>query len=189
MLTSLGNCYRKLREFEKGLVYFQRALDIEPNNFYALFGMADCYRGMNEHEKSLYAWQEILKFDPQNKVILTRVGDAYRNMGDLDKAEDFYHQALNIEFDIYAVIGLAMIHKGRGNHMEAIESLTGLLVNNPKNPRLVIEIADSYLKLGNHSRAGDVLTRFIRIGGKNAQVSEMLEKIRNAVASGAAKGN
>jgi tetratricopeptide (TPR) repeat protein len=110
-------------------------------------------------------------------------------MGDLDRAEDYYHQALNIEFDIYAVIGLAMIHKARGNHLEAIESLTGLLVNNPKNPRLVIEIADSYMKLGNLNRAAEVLTRFIRIGGKNAQVSEMLERIKNIVASGSSSAN
>ncbi|MQY77290.1 MAG: hypothetical protein GH155_06650, partial [Spirochaeta sp.] len=91
------------RDFKKGLNYFERAQELESKNFYSLFGKADCYRGLNDHRKSLAAWQEILDFDPQNKVILTRVGDAYRSLEELDPAEEYYHRALNIEFDIYAV--------------------------------------------------------------------------------------
>jgi len=33
VLTSIGNCHRKLRTYEKGLYYFGRALQLEPNNF------------------------------------------------------------------------------------------------------------------------------------------------------------
>ena len=53
-----------------------------------------------------------------------------------------------------------------------------LLVQNPKNHRLVTEIADSYVKLGNREAATDTLTRFTRIGGKNAKVSEMLKSLQ-----------
>jgi tetratricopeptide (TPR) repeat protein len=113
-------------------------------------------------------------------VILTRAGDAYRSLGELDLAEEYYHQALDIEFDLYAVIGLAMINKEKGNHLEVIESLTGLLVNNPKNSRLILEIADAHLELGNTERARDVLTRFVRLGGKHKQISGRLEKINKS---------
>ena len=42
-------------------------------------------------------------------VILTRAGDAYRSMGEYEKSAQYYERALNIEFDVYAVLGLAVI--------------------------------------------------------------------------------
>jgi adenine C2-methylase RlmN of 23S rRNA A2503 and tRNA A37/regulator of sirC expression with transglutaminase-like and TPR domain len=177
VMTSMGNCYRKTKDFHGGLPYFERALEIEPSNFYALFGIADCCRGLNRHKDSLEAWKKILDSDPNNKIIITRAGDAYRNLGDLEQAEHYYKRALNMEFDMYAVIGLALISKHKGDHLQAIESLTGLLAQNPKNHRLVIEIADSYVKVGNSEAAIDTITRFLRLGGKNARVSEMFESV------------
>ena len=44
VLTSLGNCHRKLKTFDKGVPFFKDALKQQPNNFYALFGLADCYQ-------------------------------------------------------------------------------------------------------------------------------------------------
>ena len=80
VLTTLGNCHRKLKTYDQGIYYFQKAVDLEPDNFYALFGLANCYRGLNIHQKALDNWIKILKHDPNNKVILTRAGDAYRNL-------------------------------------------------------------------------------------------------------------
>ena len=42
----------------------------------------------------------------------------------------------------------------------------------------MIEIADSYIKLGNIESAEETLTRFSRLGGKNANVSEMLRSLK-----------
>ena len=177
VLTSIGNCHRKLKTFSEGLGFFERALVLEPDNFYALFGMADCYRGMNDQERSLEYWERILKKDPNNKVILTRAGDAYRNLGDYDKAESYYKSALNIEFDEYAILGLALINKLRGNYTEAIESLNGLLKNDVKNHRLYTEIAECWLKLGDRGKAVEILNEFQQLGVRNSYVQEMLAEL------------
>ena len=179
-LTSLGNCYRKLREYRKGVVYFQRALEMEDDNFYALFGLADCYRGTNEHEKSLHYWQRILENDPENKVIMTRAGDSYRLMGDYDNAEHYYREALNREFDSYAVVGLALINKTKGNHQEAIDSLLGLTRNEPMNARLYMEIADSQVALGDRSAAIETLTKYVRLGGRSSYAAEQLDRLKRS---------
>lgn len=177
VLTSIGNCYRKLKNFEQGLVSFQKALDLEPANFYALFGMADCYRGLNEDEKSLEYWQKILGRDPNNKVILTRAGDAYRAMESYDEAETYYKNALNIEFDEYAILGLALINKMRGNYRVAIDSLQGLLKNDVKNHRLYTEIAECYMHLGEKEEAVSILSDFQRLGIRNSYVQGLLDDI------------
>jgi tetratricopeptide (TPR) repeat protein len=178
-LTSIGNCHRKLKTFDDGISYFERALHREPYNFYALFGLADCYRGMNQQDLSLEYWNRILEQDPRNKVILTRAGDAYRHLEDYENAVGYYERALNIEFDTYAVLGLAVVAKGQGRYAEAVESLRRLIQQDPKNYRLYLELAECHLKQGERRRAQEVLEDFQRMGIRNQAIMDMLDKIKN----------
>lgn len=177
VLTSIGNCHRKLKTFDQGVPYFERALSIDPNNFYALFGLADCYRGMNQQYRSVEYWNRILESDPKNKVILTRAGDAYRNSGDFKTAAAYYNKAMDIDFDIYAALGLALICKGEGKYDEAIERLTALIRDDKKNYRLYIDLADCYLKVDKRYEAVETLQAFRRQGLRNQAINDMLESI------------
>ncbi|MDR2534650.1 MAG: tetratricopeptide repeat protein [Treponema sp.] len=179
VLTSIGNCHRKLKTFEKGIVYFEKALQRDPFNFYALFGLADCYRGLNQQSHSLEYWNRILEQDPRNKVILTRAGDAYRNLGDYEQAVDYYQRALNIEFDTYAVLGLAMVAKALCKYTEAIESLQRLVQQDPKNHRLYMELADCFFRKGEKHKAQEVLEEFQKQGIRNTYVIEFIEKFNS----------
>jgi pentatricopeptide repeat protein len=176
VLTSIGNCYRKLKRFQEGVPYFEQALAREPGNFYALFGLADCRRGMNQPEQSLRYWNEILERDPTNKVILTRAGDAYRAMGEYERAELCYQRALNIEYDTYAILGLALINRYRGEIDEAIESLTSLKEREPSNHRIYVELANTYAHEGRTDKALEVLNEFVERGNTNGYVSELIER-------------
>jgi len=178
VLTSIGNCHRKLKTFDKGVKYFERALEMDPKNFYALFGLADCYRGMNQQFRSVEYWNRILEIDPKNKVILTRAGDAYRNTGDYKTATEYYNKAMDIDFDVYAALGLALISKGEGNYEEAATRLEALIRDDSKNYRLYIDLADCYVKLNNKQKAIDVLTSFTRQGVRSSAISEMLDSLK-----------
>jgi len=177
VLTSIGNCHRKLKTFSEGIPFFEAALNRENINFYALFGLADCYRGLGEIKKSLIYWNKILEQDPRNKMILTRTGDAYRNLNDLNTAKIFYEKAINIEFDTYAAMGLALLSKCNGKFEEAVSSFRRLIQQDNKNYRFYLELADCYLQMGNRQKALDVLEEFQRTGIKNLKVSQMLESI------------
>lgn len=177
VLTSIGNCFRKLKQFDRGIPYFEKALERESDNFYALFGIADCYRGVGKQSNSLVYWNKILEKDPRNKVILTRAGDAYRNMGELDKATKYYEDALNIEFDVYAILGLAVIARNQGKWDDAITSLKMLIQNDPKNYRIYIELAQCYLAAGQKQQAIDVLNDFQKLGIKNPFIQDAVMKL------------
>jgi len=178
VLTSIGNCHRKMKTFEKGVPYFEQALDMQPDNFYALFGLADCYRGMNQQSKSLIYWNRILDRDDRNKVILTRAGDAYRHLGDLDQAEDYYKKALNIEYDHYAVLGLAMINKEKKNYKEAITSLEQLIRNDTKNHRFYLESAYCHESMGNKDGALKVLSNYLKMGLRNNMIMSEVMRLK-----------
>jgi tetratricopeptide (TPR) repeat protein len=179
VLTSIGNCHRKLKTFEDGIAFFEKALQREPYNFYALFGLADCYRGMNQQNHSLEYWNRILEQDPRNKVILTRAGDAYRHLSEYDKAVEYYERALNIEFDTYAVLGLAMVAKSQGRYDEALESLRRLIQQDQKNYRLYLELADCHIRKNERQKAIETLEEFQKMGIRNTAIQELLDKIRS----------
>lgn len=178
VLTSIGNCHRKLKTFEKGLPYFEKALEKDPKNFYALFGIADCYRGMNQQFRSIEYWNKILEIDPKNKVILTRTGDAFRNTGDYATAADYYNRAMDIDFDVYAALGLALICKGQGKYDEAIDRLSRLVKDDPKNYRLYIDIADCYMKTNKKQEAINILQSFQRLGIKSQAINDFMDQIQ-----------
>ena len=178
VLTSIGNCHRKLKTFEKGLPFFEKALEKDPKNFYALFGIADCFRGLNQQFRSIEYWNKILEIDPKNKVILTRTGDAYRNTGDYKTAADYYRRAMDIDFDIYAALGLSLICKGEGKYDEAIERLEQLINNDQKNYRLYIDLADCYVKKNDPQMAIKTLQRFQKLGIRSQAINEYLDQIQ-----------
>lgn len=179
ILTSVGNCYRKLKEFDKALPFFVAATEKEEKNFYALFGLADCYRGLGRHDKSLICWKAILEFDPCNKVILTRLGDAYRNIGEFDNAEATYKKALAIAYDSYASLGLAILKMERGLYDEALESFNELLKKDKKNYRIYFELAKCYLILEETEKALSVLDNFQQLGIRNTYITDLYNQIKN----------
>jgi tetratricopeptide (TPR) repeat protein len=177
VLTSIGNCHRKLKTFDDGIAYFDAALQREPTNFYALFGLGDCFRGLNQPHRALEYWNRILQQDPNNKVILTRAGDAYCNLREFDKAAEYYNRALEIEFDMYGALGLATIAKLQGRLDEAISDLVKLIQYDPKNQRPYMELADCYLQKNNRERAIETLKSFQHMGIRSSAVQELIEKI------------
>ena len=179
VLTSIGNCHRKLKTFSDGIQFFEMALKRDHNNFYALFGLADCYRGLQQQDRCLEYWNRILEQDPRNKVILTRAGDAYRNMDEYDKAADYYKRALNIEYDTFAVLGLAIIAKAQGRYDEAIESMRRLIQQDPWNFRFCLVLAESLMMKGEKRQAIEVLENFQHQGIRNNAIHELLEKIKS----------
>ena len=178
VLTSIGNCYRKLRRYRAGIPFFEEALEREPDNFYALFGLADCYRGLNDPAQSLVYWKRILEKDPQNRVILTRAGDAHRTMGELDEAEECYRAALAIGDDLYANLGLAIAARMRGDREAAIEMLNELKRREPDNHRVYVELAATHARAGSPEDAIRVLAEYQAGGRTNAHVDELIERYR-----------
>ncbi|PIE97531.1 MAG: hypothetical protein CR988_07325 [Treponema sp.] len=177
ILTSIGNCYRKIKQFDKGVPFFQDALKRDEDNFYALFGLADCYRGLNQQSQSIQYWNRILEQDPNNKVILTRVGDAYRNKKEYKKAEECYQRALDIAYDSYAMLGLAILKKRQGMYEEAITSLLQLIQADRKNYRVYLELADCYIQTNRKSDAINILKTFKQFGIRNQAINELYDSL------------
>jgi len=131
----------------------------------------------NKINDAIDCFSKILKLDENNNYALVDIGDAYRNMNSFDKAKEFYEKALNIEFDIYAVFGIAMILKAREKYDEAVISIKRLIQQDNMNYRFYTELYDCYLKMGDRLKAVETLEDFQKTGVKNKKITEILESI------------
>lgn len=125
--TAIGNCYYKMREYEKAIAYYQSGEQQDAKNFFALFGLANCYRGVGKYEKAIEYLKRILDFDENNQVVLSRLGDAYMKINDYQQAKAHYKKALSVSNDTFAALGLAKLNYIEGNHDRAITQMIELL--------------------------------------------------------------
>ena len=173
--------YRKKKTFDEGIVYFEAALKIQNNNFYALYGLADCYRGLAMHQESLHAWKHLLSLSPNNKVIMTRLADSYRNLGDLEDAESYYTSALDIDYDYYAVLGLSYIYKERKNFTKAITLLKDAFARDPANKRSLYELALCYNEAGSYNEALEILQEYMAHGFNSQSILDFQTALQEKV--------
>ena len=58
VMTMTGNIYRRRKEFDRAMDNYEKALELEPDNNFALFGMGDCYRGKQDMESAVEWWDK-----------------------------------------------------------------------------------------------------------------------------------
>jgi tetratricopeptide (TPR) repeat protein len=138
-LTSAAAIYRKQRKFEKALRYYQRILEINPQDSYAWHGKADCLRGMKDYESAIKAWNLAMKRGMNPRIALTRIGDAYVSLKDFEQAETYYTKALTLGYDKYAYLGMARIHARKNKIDKVKEIFSSLIENLPNDLRVAAE--------------------------------------------------
>lgn len=119
LMTMIGNIYRRRKEFDRAMDYYENALGLDPRNNFALFGMGDCFRGKLNMEKAVYWWGKILDQEPENQPLWTRVGDALVSLDRLDDAIAHYSASLKVDHDLYAMLGLARVAQQKGDFDQA----------------------------------------------------------------------
>ena len=102
VLFYLGSCYeqasRKLDRdeyFDRAIETFQRLLEIEPNDAYALNYLGYMYadKGMRLTE-AVELLEKAIALEPDNSAFLDSIGWAYFRLGELAQAEQYLQQAL-----------------------------------------------------------------------------------------------
>ena len=164
ILTIIGKLCWRVSDFERAEKYFRRALQVEPDNPYALFGLGNCHRWYRQYDKAIEIWQKILPHSEGTQVLHTRMGDAYFNLGQLDEAERSYRKALDFGDDLFSTAALVCLCSERQDWQGAARYFA-ILIAADEEVFTLIEI---------------LIKRFIRLG----QRESLLELFRHLVAAG-----
>jgi tetratricopeptide (TPR) repeat protein len=98
-------------------------------------------------------------------------------VGNLDGAADYYQRALDIDYDYYAAIGLALISKEKGEYANAIDTLSKLYTMEKNNTRLISELVECYVANNEKAKAMALLKTNIDSGNTHPSIKELFDEL------------
>ncbi len=93
-IVLLANTCKALHRFTEAVLYFKKALEVNPNNVSVLNTLATLLVEMQQAEQALPVFQKLLTLDKHNPVFWFNYGNAFRMLGRLPEAINCYRTAL-----------------------------------------------------------------------------------------------
>jgi tetratricopeptide (TPR) repeat protein len=94
----LGLLYGKDRnDLPSSILYFQRAVDIEPGDVNALRGLAHAYTLAHDYERAAFYFEKIVEQDPSNPSLLRSLRTLYRQSGNRAKEDAVTKRIAKVE--------------------------------------------------------------------------------------------
>jgi len=99
-------------DIEKAIGCFKRIIEIEPNNYRALYNLGIAYFNLSQMNNALEAYNKALKIKPDYKYCLYNMGLVHEATNEFKEALKYYEKALEIDPNFsYAVHARYQIRK------------------------------------------------------------------------------
>ncbi|UXE64561.1 MAG: tetratricopeptide repeat protein [Woronichinia naegeliana WA131] len=177
-LTSLGNAYFSLGEYQRAIAFHQQSLEIErkignkKGEAASLGGLGNAYRSLGEYQRAIAFHQQSLEIareigDRQGEAgSLNNLGNAYRSLGKYQRAITFHQQSLEISREIGDRRGEAASLGNLGSAYNALGEYQRAIAFHQQYLDIAREVGDrqgeaaslgglgsSYFSLGEYQRA------------------------------------
>jgi len=133
----LASIYQlQLREFERAVVYLNKAITIDPLYKLGYNMLAYAYNELGDFEKSIWAINKYISLAPNEANPYDTRGDLYTYNGKLDQAIESYRKSLEIKPDFYASLTkLGHMYLFKREYVKADSCYKLLSSSNNKNIR------------------------------------------------------
>ena len=88
-----------LEEYDEGLKYYDKALEINPNDTSAWYNKGNILRRFRKYEEAIDACQKLLNIDPGDIDVWKRKGMLHYLLGNFDEAIECYGRVLKVNSD------------------------------------------------------------------------------------------
>jgi len=172
---------------QKAFVSFQKAVQLNPNNKDAHYGLGHIYAFQGKLPLAELEFRDAIRIDETFSEAYTYLGQVLASQNRWDEAIKAYRQAL--ANPLYPTPDLARFHLGRalaqqGDLQASMEMLEDAVTMHPPSisPAMThLELGRIYVKMGYNARAREVLTKVTVIdkGGEfGAAAKELLSGLR-----------
>jgi tetratricopeptide (TPR) repeat protein len=126
-LTSLGNAYYSLGQYQRAIDFYQQSLDIKKEigdiqgESNSLNNLGNAYDSLGQYQRAIAFYQQSLDIAKEIGDIqgesnsLNNLGNAYYSLGQYQRAIDFYQQSLDIKKEIGDIQGESNSLNNLGN--------------------------------------------------------------------------
>jgi tetratricopeptide (TPR) repeat protein len=93
-LVNLARGYSSEGRFDESIVYYERALAINPNIFFANYNLGDLYYQEGRKEDAVQLFLRAIQIKPSIPETYARLGEIYMELGHLELADQFLREAV-----------------------------------------------------------------------------------------------
>lgn len=167
MLGRLYNLQQNSVDSEKA---YKKVLDIEPENEYALAGLAQVYNNIGDGKSAIEMWQRLAKQNP-NPRTLRALATAHEQIRDYPGAAQALKQALELApNDVEIKRDLAEDLLMAENFAEALSIYGELAAADPKDPHLFLRMSQIYRHRRDFAKARENHNKALAIDPNNIEI-------------------
>jgi len=154
ILCLIGECYEKREDYLQAHDYYQKALEIEPDNAPALIGIAVIYQELDLPEKALRFAEKAIKHEPEEHEHRYIKADILKELERFEEAMDIFAKMPESERQnpVYW-LDLADLYYAMDEVAKALDLMEEALVALPGLPKLETRKAIYLIKKG-HEKEG-----------------------------------
>jgi tetratricopeptide (TPR) repeat protein len=178
--SGMGRISSKNRDYAKAIEYLGYAMGLDPSNTENLVDMGKAYAATGEDESAIAVYEEALKINPDNSEIYCLMADMFLKECEYSRCIKIAQRGLviapaNAKLDF--ITGEA--YKEMGRTLDAIKAYESAGKKGGNSMMEAYRHAGVlyYVKLVDRDNAEKALKKYVRAGGKNAEVDEILKKI------------
>lgn len=176
--SNLGATYRKIGRSDKALDAYRKALELDPENGLAYFGLGIVHASRAEDELAFASYQRALELDPNSGEVYTNIGALHARRGESELAIAAYQKAIELDpllADAHYNMG---IEEGkRGNIDAAISAYLSAIDLRPKNIPARINLAILYGQKDDLDGAIEQFEAILDIEPGNTTAKSALEQL------------
>ena len=165
LLNLYGLILQQLGQVEKSIIYFQKSLSFQENNYPAMNNMANSYKNLFKFEKAENLYKKIINDDPKNIKALNNYANLKKELNQFKNAKELFLKALKIEpNNLNILLNLSSSCQSLGEISEAKKYALKILNINPT-----------------HTSAHKILSTLINYSEDSGNLDEMKKLTNNEV--------
>lgn len=174
----VGNCFSFQKEQETAITFFHRSIQLDPTYTYAHTMCGHEYMSNEDFEKAISCYRDAIRVDCRHYNAWYGLGAIYFRQEKFDLAEYHFQRALDINRQssvLHCHLGMAQHHNGKT--FEALDTLAGAFLLDPRNPQAHYQRATIFMSLDRPDEALAELEKVRSAAPREASVHYNMGKV------------
>jgi tetratricopeptide (TPR) repeat protein len=160
---NLGNAYYDLTDYDKSILYFQKAISIDNENRKAYFNLALAFIAAGRAAEAQGVLEDLIVQDPDNQSLMEALAFAYYVQEENEKAIEIYRRVLEVSPENKkARYNLGILLWKQEDGEAALEAFVTILENDPEDLEALYHQGELLLQLNRPAEAAEVLEAYLQ---------------------------
>jgi len=159
-----GLAYRNLKEYQRAIEDYSRAIELDPTYVYAYNSRGLAYADLEEYQRAIEDYSRAIELDPTSVSAYNSRGDAYADLEEYQRAIEDYNRAIELNpTSDYAYNNRGLAYAELEEYQRAIEDFNRAIELDPTSDYAYNSRGLAYRNLKEYQRAIEDYNRAIEL--------------------------